>query len=115
MFLSLHSVYFTWHLTDVIIPIVLFQNDPDLSLEESTTLNAPADIQAPECTLDSQHQGDNEDSDDERNRLTPSTSASTSASAKKRYKREANESACEALGVIQDYVLHKRTKTNLKM
>ena len=81
-----------------------------MSLEESTTLNATADMPAPECTLDSQHHGDNEDSDDERNRPTPSTSASTSASAIKRNKREANESACEALGAIQDYVLHKWTK-----
>ena len=81
-----------------------------MSLEEPTTLDAPADIPAPERTLDIQNLGDSKDSDDERNRPTPSTSAPTSASAKKRNKREVNESGCEAFGAIQDYVLHKRTK-----
>ena len=94
MFLSLYSLYVIWHLTDVIIRIVFSQDDPDLSLEESTTLDATADIPAPERTLDCQQQGDNEDSYGERNRPTPSKSA------KKRNKSEVNESMYFTSGPI---------------
>ena len=79
-------------------------------LDESATLDAPADTPVPERTLDNQHQADNEDSDDEISRPVPSTYASTSASAKKTKNTGVNESACEALDAIQNDMLHKLAK-----
>ena len=53
--------------------MVLFQDDPEMSLDESATFDAPVDIPVPERTPDSQPQADNENSDDERNWPIPST------------------------------------------